>query len=119
MKRFLAVFYARNLEFFRDKATFLWNLLFPIFLIFGFAFAFSGDDSSTYKIGIIGNSEIKYDFFEYKYLQFIQYDSKENSLKKLTHHQIDMVIDLDNNTYYINNDSSNGYLVERILLSDQ
>ncbi len=119
MKRFLAVFYARNLEFFRDKATFIWNLLFPIFLIFGFAFAFSDDSSSTYKIGILGHSEIKYDFLKYKYLQFIQYDSKENSLKKLAHHQIDMVIDLDYNTYYINKESSNGYLVERILLSDR
>ena len=29
MKRFLAVFFARNLEFFRDKATFFWNILFP------------------------------------------------------------------------------------------
>lgn len=119
MKRFLAVFYARNLEFFRDKVTFIWNLLFPIFLIFGFAFAFSEDNSSTYKIGISGHTEIRYDFFEYKYLQFIQYDSIEDSLKKLTHHQIDMIIDLDNNTYYINNESSNGYLVERILLSDR
>lgn len=119
MKRFLAVFYARNLEFFRDKATFIWNLLFPIFLIFGFAFAFSDDNSSVYKIGILGHTEIKYDFFEYKYLQFIKYDSKEDSLKKLTHHQIDLIIDLEDNTYYINNESANGYLVERILLSDQ
>jgi ABC-2 type transport system permease protein len=119
MKRFLAVFYARNLEFFRDKQTFIWNLLLPIFLIFGFAFAFSGNNASTYKIGIIGQTSEKYDFLSYKYIQFIPYQNTEDSLNKLTHHQIDMVINLDSKTYYINSESSNGYLAERILLSDR
>jgi ABC-2 type transport system permease protein len=119
MKRFLAVFYARNLEFFRDRATFIWNLLLPIFLIFGFAFAFSGNNASTYKIGIIGQTSEKYDFFSYKYIQFIPYQNIEDSLNKLTHHQIDMIINLDSKTYYINSESSNGYLAERILLSDR
>jgi ABC-2 type transport system permease protein len=119
MKRFLSVFFARNLEFFRDTSTFFWNLLFPIFMIFGFAFAFSGNNTTSYKIGLLGHTEKKYDFFQYRYIQFIQYEDAAVSMKKLTHHQIDMIIDLDKNTYYINNENPNGYLAEKVLLSDR
>ena len=38
MEKFLAVFHARNMEFIRDRGTFVWNLIFPIILVFGFAF---------------------------------------------------------------------------------
>jgi ABC-2 type transport system permease protein len=118
MKRFLAVFFARNLEFFRDRATFFWNIFFPSLLIFGFAFAFSGDNKSLYKIGTIGSTENKTEFFQYKYLQFIPYETLDKSLLKLSHHQIDMVIELNAGKYYINNENPNGYIVERMLLSD-
>jgi ABC-2 type transport system permease protein len=118
MKRFLAVFFARNLEFFRDRSTFFWNLFFPIFLIFGFAFAFSGNNPVSYKIGLIGKSSTNLEFLQYKYLQFIPYESLDISVKKLLHHQIDMVLDLKKDNYYINTEDSSGYLIERILLSD-
>ncbi len=119
MKRFLAVFFARNLEFFRDTGTLLWNIFFPVILIFGFAFAFSGHNPVLYKIGTIGNVGKKPSFFQFKYIQFIPYDSMENAVKKLTHHQIDMVLDLDKNNYYINTDDPKGYIAERMLLSDK
>ena len=118
MKRFFAIFVARNLEFFRDRATFFWNLIFPLFLIFGFAFAFSGNNQTAYKIGTLGNPNTKIAFLEYKYLQFIPYSSIDTALEKLTHHQIEMVLDFKANNYYINKESPKGYLVEKILLSD-
>ena len=62
MKRFLAVFFARNLEFFRDRATLFWNILFPVFLIFGFAFAFSGKNTISYKSELSANRKIKLNF---------------------------------------------------------
>ena len=118
MKRFLAVFIARNLEFFRDRATFFWNLILPVFLIFGFAFAFSGNNTVSYKIGIIGTPDQKIEFMHYKYLQFVPYASLDDSMKKLTHNQIDMVLDFNTGSYYISKESQNGYLAERVLLSD-
>ncbi len=118
MNRFWAVFVARNLEFFRDRGTLIWNIVFPIFLIFGFAFAFSGNNSSTYKIGTMGEKAPAIQFLQYKYLKFISYDSMDSALKKLTHHQIDMVIDYTSGDYFINDAAPNGYLVEKILLSD-
>lgn len=41
-KRFWALFACRNLEFTRDRSSLSWNLLFPLSLIAGFAFAFPG-----------------------------------------------------------------------------
>jgi len=119
MKRFIAIFIARNLEFFRDRSTLWWNILLPVLLIFGFAFAFSGQNSSVYKVGTIGAKAPAIEFLGYKYLKFIPYPELGAALKKLTHHQIDMVLDYDKARYFINKESPNGYLVEKILLSDR
>ena len=54
MRKFLALMHARNMEFLRDRGTLFWNLIFPVFLVFGFAFAFSGQDDSLLKVGIVG-----------------------------------------------------------------
>ncbi|MFC1570138.1 ABC transporter permease [bacterium] len=118
MKRFFAIFKARNLEFFRDKGTFFWNLFFPLFLIFGLYFAFSGSKSVIYKVGTWGELDSTIAFTEYQYLQFVPYDDVEKAMTKLTHHQIDMVLNFETREYYINEDAANGYLIEKILLSD-
>lgn len=119
MNRFIAVFIARNLEFFRDRSTLVWNILFPAFLIFGFAFAFNGNNNSVYKVGTFGQETVKPAFMEYKYIKFVPYTNETEALKKLTHHQIDMFMDFSAMHYYINTESANGYLLEKILKSDQ
>ena len=43
-KRLYALFKARNKEFFRDKASFGWNFLFPFLIIAGFAVIFGGQE---------------------------------------------------------------------------
>jgi ABC transporter DrrB family efflux protein len=118
MRGFFAIFNARNLEFFRDRGNFFWNLFLPFLLIFGFAFAFSGDNSVSYKIGTIGSAPPELQFMTYKYLQFIPYEESHTALGKLTHHQIDLLIDFTANDYYINSESPNGYIIEKLLLSD-
>ena len=50
--RFWAVVKARNLEFFRDKSSLAWNLLFPVLLLVVFSFVFSGEGRAVYKVGI-------------------------------------------------------------------
>jgi ABC-2 type transport system permease protein len=120
MKRFWSVFVARNLEFFRDKSTLIWNLALPIMLIFGFAFAFPGGGGTTFKVGTVGEapasgSAADVAFIHYKYLHFVPYDSLQVPLDRLAHHQIDMVIDFLRGEYYVNDSSSNGYVLERML----
>jgi ABC-2 type transport system permease protein len=51
-KRMWAMIAARNREFFRDRAAFGWNFLFPFLLIGGFAVIFGGQDYKGFKIGL-------------------------------------------------------------------
>jgi ABC-2 type transport system permease protein len=120
MKRFWAVFVARNLEFFRDRSTLIWNLFLPILLIFGFAFAFPGGGGTSFKIGTVGEapaagSASDVAFLHYAHLQFVPYSELSTPLDRLAHHQVDMVIDYSKGEYYVNDASSNGYILERML----
>jgi ABC-type multidrug transport system permease subunit len=120
MKRFWAVFVARNLEFFRDKSTLVWNIFLPITLIFAFAFAFPSGGGTSFKIGTVGEapaagSASDVPFLHYKYLNFVPYAELSVPLDRLAHHQIDMLIDFSKGEYYVNDSSSNGYVLERML----
>ena len=113
MKKFTAIVYARTMEFLRDKGTFYWNLLFPIVLVVGFSFAFSGNNDSIFKIGVIGESPGAVNsFLELPSMEIIAYDSdKKELVEKIRRHQIDMLIDFDDKTYYLNNESSSSDLL--------
>ncbi|NVK26176.1 MAG: ABC transporter permease [Gammaproteobacteria bacterium] len=115
-KRFLAILKARNLEFFRDKASLSWSIIFPVLLLVGFAFVFSDDDKSIYKVGVLNNTEQGSDFKQLKYLEFIDYQQQEQALNKLRQHKIDLLFDAKDVTYWINDTSPNGYIVEQLLL---
>jgi ABC-type multidrug transport system permease subunit len=121
MRRFWAVFVARNLEFFRDRSTLIFNVVFPVILIFAFAFAFPGGGGSSFKIGTVGDQPAAggpadIAFLHYRQLQFVAYPSLDKPLERLAHHQLDMVIDYARNEYYVNGASSNGYILEKMLL---
>ncbi|HUX11454.1 MAG TPA: ABC transporter permease [Spirochaetia bacterium] len=124
MKKFLAMFKARTMEFVRDRGTFFWNLLFPLLLVFGFAFAFSGNGQDLFKVGVIGKPDSSLSFMQLSQINFIYYDitspevSKEEILKNLRQHKIDMVIDFQSGQYYINKLSPKGPLLKRLLLAD-
>jgi ABC-type multidrug transport system permease subunit len=120
MKKFLAVFVARNLEFFRDRSTLVFNLFFPIVLIFGFAFAFPAGGGTSFKVGTVGTRPAPggpgdVPFLGYQHIAFVPYQGLETPLDRLAHHQIDMVIDFSKGDYYVNPGSSNGYVLERML----
>ena len=55
LKRIGALFYARTLEFVRDRAALVWNLLFPLLLVIGFSLIFSGPPKPLVQIGVVGN----------------------------------------------------------------
>lgn len=116
MNKFIAIVYARTMEFLRDKGTFYWNLLFPIVLVVGFSFAFSGDNNSIFKIGVIGEPPGSVDsFLELSSIEIIVYDSgSKEPVEKIRRHQIDMLIDFNEKAYYLNNESSSSELL-RIL----
>ncbi|QDP00490.1 ABC transporter permease [Thalassotalea sp. PS06] len=119
LHRFWAVVKARNLEFFRDKSSLGWNLLFPVLLLAIFALVFSGDGRSVYKIGVLDKDPQTLTFLETRYIDFIDYQQLDKAKIKLQQHEIDLVIDQRKSEYWVNEESPKGYLVEKMLLSEE
>ncbi len=120
MKKFLAILHARNMEFLRDKSSLGWNILFPLLLVLGFAFVFSGEPRAMFKVGVLGDTAVlekdDREFFETKYIQFIVVDDPEKAIDKVKHFQLDMLVDVRSGMrYWINENSPNGYILERML----
>ncbi|MDA3812290.1 MAG: ABC transporter permease [Spirochaetaceae bacterium] len=121
MKKFTAIVYARTMEFVRDRGTFLWNLLFPIVLVVGFSIAFSSNDDTMFKVGVLGNStRLDGSFLDLSAIEKIEYDinNPQLALDKLRRHQIDMIIDFKNQSYYLNNESSSTEVLRSLGRSD-
>lgn len=112
------------MEFFRDRGTLIWNILFPVILVFGFAFAFSGDEDTLFSVGVIGNGDVPESFAEMPALEFIRYSESGNEtrdavINRLRQHQIDMVIDLEANEYYLNSESTAAPVLRRLFRSTE
>jgi len=129
MRKFTAIFKARTMEFVRDRGTFFWNLLFPVVLVFGFAFAFSGDEQTLFTVGIVGEPAEDSTFLQIEQIEFIRYGtengepatggdlSAEEVVERVRRHQLDMVLDFESGRYYVNRQSANGPVLRRLLQS--
>ena len=117
-QRFISVLKARDREFVRDRSALAWNIAFPLLIILGFAFAFTGDQLDQYKIGVINPSEDGLiSFYEADYIHFIEIDSSEKPLAvdKVKRHQLDMLLDARSKQYWVNDSSPAGYMLEKVL----
>lgn len=124
-KRMWVIFKARNREFFRDRAAFGWNFLFPFLIVVGFGIIFGGKNFSEFKVGVfpcdhpsvsIEQLAIPNEFRQMRYISFIGFSTLEQGLEKLRHHQIDFLIQAGNAPwqYWINDTSPKGYIVEKM-----
>ncbi|WP_441002763.1 ABC transporter permease [Pseudocolwellia agarivorans] len=117
-KRFFAVVKARNLEFFRDRSSLGWNVLFPVLMLAGLSFVFSGDGRGVYKVGVINLPTAQSSFIETKHIDFVDYNDVTLATTKLEHHAIDLLIDFNLKKYWVNEGAPNSYLVEKIFQND-
>ncbi|MCG6906523.1 MAG: ABC transporter permease [Desulfobacteraceae bacterium] len=124
-QRLWVIFKARNREYFRDRAAFGWNFLFPFLIIAGFGLIFGGKELSEYKVGVFPlatqspageNLRIAAAFGETRYLQFVPIASLEEGLTKLNRHKIDFLVKNDpaSRDYWVNDASPKGYMIERL-----
>lgn len=124
-RRIRAMFKARNYEFFRDKAAFGWNFLFPFLIIAGFGIIFGGREYPGFKVGVFpappgpvsaANTTLPPEFFATRYLEFVPFPNLEEGLAKLKQHKIDFLLRIDdrNRPYWLLESSPKGYLVERL-----
>ncbi|MEK7691971.1 MAG: ABC transporter permease, partial [Bdellovibrionota bacterium] len=114
--RFLQQIQARNKQFYRDREAMAWNFAFPILVVLGFGFMFSGGEKDLFKIGTIG-AIAQHPYSQTKHLQFVSYPTAEIALARLKRHQLDLVVNVDSSQYWINESSPKGYLSERLLLA--
>ncbi|MUH71315.1 ABC transporter permease [Psychrosphaera haliotis] len=120
--RFYAILKARNLEFFRDRSSLAWSVIFPVLLLVGFAVVFSGDGKDVYKVGVLTSessapSVQPHPFLQTKYIEFVDYKDPKKALSKLHQHRLDLLVDFEKQQYWLNESSPNGYFVEKLLLA--
>ena len=118
-KRFISVLRARDKEFMRDRSALAWNVIFPLLIILGFAFAFTGDQLNQYKVGVINKTaDAELNFYKSNYIQFIPMiiTEKKSAIDKVKRHQLDMLIDANERRYWVNDSSPSGYMIEKVLL---
>ncbi len=118
--RIYAIFQGRNREFLRDKASFAWNMLLPVILIFGLSFALGGD-RNAYTVGVLQDGEEivkeQHPFLGMRYIRFVPTRDKDDGLLKVSRHQLDLLVEFgDAPRYWVNPDSAKGYFVELALL---
>jgi ABC-type multidrug transport system permease subunit len=120
LKRIYAIFRARNLEFVRDRGSMSWNLILPVALMFGLSFIFS-NERAEYTVGVVqADSEIdvsSHPFLQTQYVEFVSVNDIDAALKKIARHQLDLLVEFDDEArYWVNPDSPKGYFAEFALL---
>lgn len=114
MKTFIALFIARNREFFRDRASLSWSLLFPILIIIGCALAFSGKEEQVLVVGIMGQGP-DIALLKDSYTEVIDYSDQQQPLSRLAHHQLHAFMDASSQTYWTNSASSRSRIALQLL----
>ena len=126
-KRLWAIFNARNHEFFRDRAAFGWNFLFPFLIILGFGVIFKGDYRSQFNVGVFpippgvsiqqSIDNLPDSLITFKAISVVGFETMIPGLEKLKHHKIDLLVELGTHPvrYWVSDSSPSGAIVERLL----
>lgn len=118
--RLLAVLHARNLEFVRDRGTLGWTLVLPVLLVIGMSFVFGGPQRPLFKVGVLAEriEPGSQPFLRERYVQFVAEPDAARALHKLTHQELDLLVDFGGAPrYWVNTDSPKGYIAEQLLLA--
>jgi ABC-type multidrug transport system permease subunit len=123
-RRLFAATWARSLEFLRDRSSLGWSLAFPVLLVIGLAYAFSGPGQPLFKVAVLAPADAALDaslhpLFDTPQVQFYRETDQDSALHKVRLQRIDMLLDLRGmpGSYWVNAQSSKGKLIERLLRS--
>jgi ABC transporter DrrB family efflux protein len=98
----------------------IFTLLLPIMLVVGMGFVFGGKERPLFKVGVLTASIDKqaHPFLRERYMEFVPIASQAEGIQKVTHQQIDLLLDLHGTPrYWVNTDSPKGYITEKLLLA--
>ncbi len=124
LKTVYSLIIARNKEFYRDRGSLTWALIFPLLVITAITFAFQDEDQVLFKAGILGDSEqlSNLSLREQGWITWVEYKDEQRALEKVRHHQLDLLLKPGANEnqplhYWINSTASRGDVLEQLLLS--
>ena len=131
MQKVLALWAARNREYYRDKASLFWSFLFTPLLVVILALSFSGKESEVFTVGILamegaeqssGQSPIEEQVSipgsDRGYITAITYSDRERALKQIQYQQIALLFDPVNKHYWLNNNSTKSKLLQELLTGE-
>jgi ABC-type multidrug transport system permease subunit len=116
-RRYWAVLKTRNREMLRERSTLLWNFLFPVMLIAGFALLFQAQ-STPYTVGLLSELDgwaNPPQLTQLPQVGTLRYDDASQALSALRRQQIHLVLDLDQRLYWVNAYSPQGQVLETLL----
>jgi ABC-type multidrug transport system permease subunit len=119
IKRLLAVWHARNLEFLRDRSTLLFTLVLPIALVVGMSFVLGGKERPLFKVGVLAPRIEKqaHPFMSERFVDFVPIGNEADAIHKVSRHELDLLVDVHSPTrYWVNPSSPKGYIAEKLLL---
>jgi ABC-type multidrug transport system permease subunit len=110
-----AIFVARNLEYLRDRASFGWNLVFPVLIVFALAVVFSGPPRALFVVTAIGTESLP-EIVKFPGVETI-YDQQDKALDRLSRQQTDLVVKIVDGSldYWVNGNSASGAILELLL----
>lgn len=120
-----ALFITRTKEFYRDRGALLWSMLLPVCIVIAIAIAFSGKGQELFRVGVHQSEasvqagiDLQMSFLGQPYVEPIDYENFEQALERVRHHQLDLLLALDQpGKYWINETSVKGLAAEKLLLS--
>ena len=121
IRRILTIIRARVREFYRDKTSLGWNFLFPLLIILGFSFLFSGDGKIFAKAGVVQGPvaveslESLERFQKSRHLDIIFFENLEEGLRALERQRIDFLLNPGDGRYWVAEGAPGGYVAERFL----
>ncbi|MBV8063400.1 MAG: ABC transporter permease [Nevskia sp.] len=121
-RRLRAATWARSLEFMRDTSALGWNVAFPVLLVLGLAWVFSGPGQPMFKVGVLAPPGVALDqrlhpFLAPPQVQFYAEQPGSEALHKVQLQRIDMLLDFTTppGRYWVNQQSPKGQLLEQLL----
>ena len=123
VRAFLALLWARNKEFYRDKGSITWALILPMLIIAAIAVSFSREGQELFKVGVLelpGEPAMAVPAsLDKPYITVVQLQSEDKALTRVRHHQLDLLLAYRQQQwrYWINPHSQRGEVVEQLLLS--
>ncbi|MEK6806453.1 MAG: ABC transporter permease [Pseudomonadota bacterium] len=112
--------WARSLEFLRDRSALGWNLMFPLLMVAGMAWIFSGPGQPLFKVAVMADAPLTpalHPFLGKAHVQFYAETDTAHALSKVERHRVDMLLDLRGaqGRYWINETSPKGEVLEGLL----